>query len=50
MDQTINQSVGIDISKATFTACVCKRDQTGEEDLSEVVQFKNLTTGFNQFV
>ena len=50
MDQIIKQSVGIDISKETFTACVCQRDLSGEEHLSEVVDFKNLKTGFNQLV
>ena len=50
MEQVIMQSFGIDISKKTFTACVCYRDLSGEERLSEVVHFKNLKTGFNQFV
>lgn len=50
MGQVIMQSFGIDISKETFTACVCYRDLSGEERFSEVIHFKNLKTGFNQFV
>jgi len=50
MEQLVKQSIGIDISKLSFTACVCNRHQSGEEYLSEVVDFKNLKTGFNQFV
>ena len=50
MDQITKQSIGIDISKETFTACVCQHDLSGEERLSEVVDFKNLKTGFNQLV
>jgi transposase len=50
MNQLIKQSVGIDISKESFTACVCSRLQTGEEQLSEVLEFKNHKTGFNQLV
>ena len=50
MNQLIKQSVGIDISKASFTACICSRSQTGEERLSEVIEFKNLKSGFNQLV
>ena len=50
MDKLIKQSVGIDISKESFTACVCSRLQNGEERLSEVFEFKNLKTGFNQLL
>ena len=50
MSQLIRQCVGIDISKESFTACVCSRLQTDEEQLSEVLEFKNLKTGFNQLV
>lgn len=50
MNQVIKQCVGIDISKGSFTACVCSRLQTGEERLSEVLEFKNLKPGFNQLI
>jgi transposase len=50
MNQLIKQCVGIDISKESFTACICSRSQTGEEQLSEVLEFKNLKSGFNQLV
>ncbi len=50
MGQVLMQSFGIDISKKTFTACVCYRDLSGEERFSEVVHFKNLKAGFNQFI
>ena len=46
----LSQCVGIDISKATFTACLCKRYQDGSIDLSEVVDFPNTKTGFNQLL
>ena len=50
MDQIIKQSVGIDIAKETFTACVCLRRLSGKEQLSEVTTFKNTKTGYNQLV
>jgi transposase len=50
MNGIIKQSVGIDISKDTFTACVCRCDFSGNEYLSETVDFKNLKTGYNQLV
>lgn len=50
MEQIINQSIGIDISKETFTACICQRELSGEEHLRDVIEFKNSRTGFNQFV
>jgi len=44
------QSVGIDIAKKTFTACVCKRTSDINQGflLSEVRTFTNDKTGFNQ--
>ena len=44
------QSVGIDIAKKTFTACVCKRTSDTNQGLllSEVRTFSNDKTGFNQ--
>ena len=50
IDQTIIQCVGIDISKSSFSACICLRKQSGEEFLSEVLDFKNQKIGFNQLV
>lgn len=50
MDHIIHQSVGIDISKRTFTACICLRRSSGQEYLSEVVEFKNVQNGFNQLL
>jgi len=34
----------------TFSACVCQHDFTGEVQLSNVVEFKNNKTGFNQLI
>lgn len=50
MKKTLKQCVGIDISKETFTACVCslRIDQT--LDFSEIKSFDNNQTGFNQLV
>lgn len=50
MDQLFKQSVGIDISKKKFTACVSKYYISDNHDLSEVVEFENQKTGYNQFV
>lgn len=50
MKQLIQQSIGIDIAKESFSACVCQRDLSGDELLSEVAEFRNNKTGFNQFV
>jgi len=44
------QSVGIDIAKKTFTACVCKQFSDQTKDLSEVRKFNNNTTGYNQLL
>lgn len=44
------QCVGIDISKATFTACICTRDQTDNLLYSEVQNFANEKKGFNQLL
>lgn len=44
------QSVGIDIAKKTFTACVCKQFSDQTKDLSEVRKFNNNKTGYNQFL
>jgi transposase len=50
MQRIINQCIGIDISKLSFTACVCKRHGSGQESTSEVVEFSNTKPGYNQFV
>jgi transposase len=50
MQNIIKQCVGIDISKANFTACVCRRLLTGEVLTSPVESFENSKHGFNQFV
>jgi len=46
----IKQCVGIDISKASFTACVCYLYQNGSLKFSEVRSFKNQKQGFNQLL
>ncbi len=44
------QSIGIDISKDSFTACLSLLHQDGYIQFSDVKKFKNDKTGFNQFV
>lgn len=44
------QSIGIDISKDSFTACLCKREVSGHFVFSKVTSFSNEKTGFNQFL
>ena len=46
----IQQSVGIDISKASFTACICTRQLNNVLTYSEVKNLKNEKTGFNQLL
>ncbi len=46
----IKQSVGIDISKSSFTACICKRAAGDGLQYSEPKSFKNEKTGFNQLM
>jgi transposase len=46
----VKQSVGIDISKSTFTACVCHRSTDGSVKFSKVHSFGNESKGFNQFL
>jgi transposase len=50
MEQSIKQCVGIDIAKASFVACVCKRLLSGEIKMSPVANFDNDKHGFNQFI
>ncbi|MEL7221306.1 MAG: IS110 family transposase [Bacteroidota bacterium] len=44
------QCIGIDISKDSFTACICKKDFNASYCLSEVKLFKNEKKGYNQFL
>lgn len=48
--ELLSQSVGIDISKSTFTGCVCKRYQDGTIELSDVSEFLNSKPGYNQLL
>jgi len=41
------QSIGIDISKDSFTACFCLLHQGGHLQFSDVKKFKNDKSGFN---
>ncbi|MBL4861487.1 MAG: IS110 family transposase [Crocinitomicaceae bacterium] len=50
MEKIAHQSVGIDISKDSFTCCICKRDDKMSLNFSKVSEFKNEKTGFNRFV
>lgn len=50
MQTTIKQCVGIDISKGSFTACICRKLLSGEALLSSVESFANSKTGYNHFV
>ena len=43
------QCVGIDISKSSFTACVCKKSSISLS-FSHVATFSNDKTGYNQFL
>ena len=40
--------VGIDISRLTFTACICSKLVNQDVKFSEVRNFSNDKTGFNQ--
>ena len=44
------QCVGLDISKGTFAACLCKRDQKDQLTYSEIKTFDNEKRGFNQLM
>jgi transposase len=50
METIIRQSVGIDIAKATFAACICKQSSSCQLQHSEVMQFDNCKRGFNQLL
>lgn len=44
------QSVGIDISKSTFTACLCQRDEAGSLTFSKAAEFSQDQQGYNQLL
>ncbi|SMC84018.1 IS110 family RNA-guided transposase [Pedobacter nyackensis] len=44
------QSIGIDISKTKFTACLCQRLEDGKLTFSKSLDFSNDTKGFNQLL
>lgn len=46
----LNHSIGIDISKDTFTACGCTQTFTGEITFTPVHSFTNDKKGFNQLI
>ncbi len=46
----VRQCIGIDISKATFTACFCRSYSNGKVEVSDVLKFDNCKTGFNQLL
>jgi transposase len=50
METTLKQCVGIDISKSSFTVCVCRKMLTGEIQMSQVEEFENNKNGFNRLV
>lgn len=49
MDKLFKQGVGIDIAKHKFTACVVKNYISDLQEMSQVQEFENNPTGFNQF-
>ena len=49
-DTPLKQFVGIDIAKASFTACVCIYTYGDMAFFSDVASFKNTKTGFNQLM
>src|SRR6185369_7156014 len=46
----LNQSIGIDISKDSFTACGCTQTLMGEITFTPVHNFTNDKKGFNQLM
>jgi transposase len=50
MQTIVSKSVGIDIAKVTFTACMATTEANTIIQFSEVVQFPNNKTGFNQLL
>lgn len=50
MKNIIKQSVGIDISMDSFTACVCRTDKEFSLSFSKVARFENNESGFGRLV
>ncbi|WP_341837481.1 IS110 family transposase [Chitinophaga pollutisoli] len=50
METLVRQSIGIDISKDSFTACLCQLFAKGKYSFSEVRTFENGMKGFNQLI
>lgn len=50
MSGYIKQSIGIDCSKDSFHACICKLTTDQQAHFSPVQQFDNNKAGFNQFL
>lgn len=50
MKKIVQQSLGIDISKDSFTCCLCKRDESMSLFYSMVEEFTNDKTGYNRLV
>jgi transposase len=44
------QCIGIDISKDSFTACLCKQDLSGNLKFSKINSFQNLKKGFSEMI
>lgn len=44
------QCIGVDISKRSFTACLCSKSENDDLLFTEVRSFKNEKTGFNQLL
>lgn len=50
METILRQSVGIDIAKLSFTACICQSYDDNNLKFSEVLKFENSKQGFNQLL
>jgi transposase len=50
MEVVIKQSVGLDIAKSDFTACIGKCNADGSYNLSKASKFDNTRAGFNQLL
>lgn len=50
MEKALKQCVGIDISKSSFTACVCRKLFNCEVSTSQVEEFENNKHGFNRLI
>lgn len=50
MDTVIKQSIGIDMAKSDFTACICTCYSDGHYNFSKSSKFENTPKGFNQLM